>query len=213
MTKRHQIEIESVMLFILSAGIGCAFALYIGHKPQPPRVSLPVMQMYNSTPVLTTTPTPVIPKPQVTSQVSPDGRKQITMMVTTNNDLTKTYTFTTSDADGSNQQTIYSASYATDSMSIPFNTWSSDNKYVFLMHGNEPLVMRADGQPFTDTEKNFSVTTIFDAKNTGNVYQETTGWASNTLLIINTTTKDGSKGPSYWLEIPSKAVIQLSTQF
>ena len=203
------------MLFILAAGIGLFLAFYTTHRPQlPTKISLPVIQTHeNPTPILT----PLIPQPQVISQISPDGAKQLTMTVTTSKDLTKTYTFVTSDADGSNQQTIYTSPDTTDSLSIPFNTWSPDDKYLFLTYtassSAEALVMRADGKPLTDTEPTFNAKTIFDAKNTGNTYQETTGWASETLLIINTTVSDGSKGPSYWLEIPSLAIIQLSTQF
>ncbi len=217
MTKTHQIELDSVILFIVAAGIGVVFAFTMGHKPHfPKKIYLPVIQNTFPTPTFIPTPPP-IPKPQVTSQISPDGTRLLTMTVTTNKDLTKTYTFVTSDAGGSNQQTIYTVTYTADPMSIPFNTWSPDNKYVFLTHstssGTEALVMKATGQPLTDTEPTFNAATIFNAKNTGNVYKETTGWASETLLISNTTLQDGSKGPSYWLEIPSKAIIQLSSQF
>ncbi len=217
MTKSHRIEIESVMLLILAAGVGVTGALFMGYKPKlPTKIYLPVMQTNNvSSPI----PTPLnIPKPQVTTQFSPDGTKLLTQTVTTNKDLAKTFTYSTSDADGSNQRTIYTnSSGASATMSIPFNTWSPDDKYVFLaknsFSGNEAVVLRADGQQITETDANFNVRTIFDAKNTGNVYDETTGWASETLLIINTTLQDGTKGPSYWLEIPSKAIIQLSTEF
>lgn len=219
MTKTHQIEIESVILFIISAGIGAVFALYLGHKPPTPnKISLPVMQTQaNPTAIPTPTLTPPVPKPQTTSQLSPDGTKLLTMAVTTNKDLANTYTFTTTNADNTNQQTVYTATNSAESMSIPFNTWSPDDRYIFLTKntsaGPEALVVRADGQPLTDTEQNVNAHTLFLAKNTANTYQETTGWASDTLLIMNTTSQDSTKGPSYWLEIPSKAIIQLSTEF
>jgi hypothetical protein len=215
MTKRHQIEIESVILLTLAAGVGVTFALYSGYKPQTPtKISLPVMQLQeNPTSTPAPTLTPLIPKPQVTSQISPDGTKLLTMTVTTNDDFTKTYTFVTADADNKNKVTIYTNTYTTDSMSIPFNTWSPDDKYVFLTHDNEALVLRADGKPFNETEPTFNVTNIFTDKITQNAYHETTGWASETLLVINTKLQDLSKGPSYWFEVPSKAIIQLSSQF
>src|SRR6266852_3927677 len=102
MTKTHQLEIESVILFIVSAGIGAVFALYLGHKPPSPnKVSLPIMQTQANP---TNIPTPTLnPKPQTTSQLSPDGTKLLTMAVTTNKDLANTYTFTTSDPDNTNQ--------------------------------------------------------------------------------------------------------------
>lgn len=218
MTKRHLIEIDSVILFILAAGIGVAFAFYTGHKPQfTNKIYLPVMQYLQNPFTPPTITHPPIPQPQVTSQLSPDGTKQLTMMVTTNKDLSKTYTFATSDADGSNRQTIYTSTSITDSIGVPFNTWSPDNKYVFLERhtatGSEALIMKTNGQPITEGEKYFNVAALFTAKNTGNAYQETTGWASETLLIVNSTKQDGSRGPSYWFEVPSKAIIQLFTEF
>ena len=217
MTKRHLLEIESIMPFIIAAGVGVTFALYAAHKPQfTTKMNLPIMQTRQNLPAAII-PAPQLPQPQVTSQISPDGTRELTMTVLPNNDLEKTYTFATMDADGGNQQIIYTATHSAQTMSIPFNTWSPDNKYVFLTEstssGTKALVMRADAQPVTETESNIDAAAVFDANTTGNVYQETTGWASDTLLIINTTLQDGSKGPSYWLEIPIKAVTQLSTEF
>src|SRR5476651_692683 len=109
MTRTHQIELESVVLFIISAGVGGLFALYLGHKPQTPtKFSLPVIQTQeNKTQAITPPLTQFIPKPQTTSQISPDGTKLLTMTITTNKDLTKTYSFITSGIDESNQQTVY----------------------------------------------------------------------------------------------------------
>lgn len=219
MTKRHQIEIETLGILIFGSLVGFAFALYSGHRPQlPTAIYLPSMQS-KADMLSTLSPTPTHPptKPQVTSQVSPDGTKLLTLAVITNQNNSKTYTFVTSNADGKNQNTTYTTISSKDSWSIPFNTWSPDNKYLFITHitssGSEGLVLRTDGKLITETESNLNTRKIFTDKNTGNTYEETTGWASETLLIINTKLADGSKGPSYWLEIPSKGIIQLSSQF
>ncbi len=215
MTIRHQIEVESVTFLLLAGAVGIVFAFYSGYKFNPQNiVSLPVVESFqNPIPVITP-----IPKPDVSSQISPDGEKLLTMSVTTN-DSGKTYTFTTSDANGANTQNVYSVTYAdtADSMSIPFNTWSPDNKYVFINHigpsGNDAIVLKANGEPITETESSINSTVIFKAKITNNLYDETTGWASETLLLINTKTSSGEKSTSYWFELPSKAIIPLSTQF
>ena len=73
--------------------------------------------------------------------------------------------------------------------------------------------VRADGEPLMSGNQTFDAKALFDARNTGNNYQEATGWASETLVIINTVRQNGEKGPSYWLEVPSGAIIPLSTQF
>ncbi|HZE86968.1 MAG TPA: hypothetical protein VE090_02055 [Methylomirabilota bacterium] len=215
MTRRHQLtfELETLSIIAISACLGIVLAMYFHNHPK--KISFPVMDTQLS-------PTPTAPPPpQVdsSSQTSPDGTKKLTMTITSKNDAdTKSYIFTTTDADGSNQQQIYTAILPpTESLTIPFNTWSPDNKYIFLQHntkeGNEALVLRANGEPMTETDQSFNAATLFAARGTPYTYQETTGWASETLLIFNTTNADGTKGPSYWLEVPSKAVIQLSTEF
>ncbi|HUD45121.1 MAG TPA: hypothetical protein VMR41_06260 [Patescibacteria group bacterium] len=226
MTIKHQIEIDSVIILLLAAAAGFIVAYFVTHNTVQNKVSLPVVANFqdsNPTPNLIPTSTLIIsvtpiPKPQVTSQLSPDGTKQLTMTVNTQSDQSKTYNFVTSNIDGTNLQTVYSINYPSnsDSMSIPFNTWSPDNNYVFITHtnpaGNEAIVLKADGSPI-DVDASLNETVLFKAQNTADFYAETTGWASDTLLIINTKTTDGSQGTSYWFEVPTKAVIPLATQF
>jgi hypothetical protein len=212
MTIRHQIEVESVTFLFLAGAVGVVFAFYTGYKPNLQNAfSLPVIENLQS-PIPTS-----VPNPQVTSQLSPDGKKQLTMKITTNEDLSKTYVFTTSNPDGTSQQTIYSATYTGDSMAIPFNTWSPDNKYVFITHNNpsgkEAIILKANGEAITEQESSINATKLFTTKITDNLYDEATGWASETLLLINTKTVEGKKSTSYWFEVPTKAIISLSTQF
>jgi len=220
MTIRHAIELDTLSLLAISAIAGIVFAAYLNHKPNTRySFSLPVMQAsQDSTPTPTPSEAPVAPTAEVFSQVSPDGTKKLTMTVITNKDASKTYAFATSDVANTNQQSIYKITLPnTENMGIPFNTWSPDNAYVFLQQNmatsSGAIVMKANGEPIVEGQQYFDVAALFNAQNTGNTYQETTGWASGTLLIINTTQTDGAKGPSYWLEIPSKAIIQLSTPF
>jgi|SRR5579872_2938919 len=220
MTTRSIVEID-IASFFMAALVGIIVGMYFNHKPNNKLyLSLPVAKIQqnpNSTlsPIPTVTPTPKI---ETFTQISPNGAKTLTMSIKANKNASKTYTFTTSDSTNTNPQLIYSTTLSSkEGMSIPFNTWSSDNTYVFLEYnkasGNEALVFKADGGELVAGQNYFNVTELFTAKNTGNTYHETTGWASDTLLIVNTTNKDGSKGPSYWFEVPSKAIIQLSTQF
>lgn len=209
------IEMDTIFLLGISAIAGVVFAISSNHKPNISySFSVPVVQDYQN-PISTLSP---IPLTKTSSQISPDGTRIIKLTATTNKDTSVTYTFITSDSTNQNQQSIYATTLPnTESISIPFNTWSPDDKYVFIEHnmtnGSEALVMKADGKPIAEGEQYFNVTTLFTAKNTRDVYQETTGWASETLLIINTTGQDGSKSSSYWFEVPSKAIIQLSTEF
>jgi hypothetical protein len=218
MTIRHQIEVESISLLVLAAVVGFSFAFYNNYRLHRQNIiPVPVIESLQSP--NSTSAEANITNPVIVSQVSPDGKKQLKMIITTNKDSSKTYSLTTTDADGTNQQEIYSVIYmdTADSMSIPFNTWSPDDKYVFITHigvsGTEAIVFKANGEPITGTEPSINATEIFKTKITNNLYDETTGWASETLLLINTKTPAGGKGTSYWLEVPTKAIIPLSTQF
>src|SRR5689334_1093135 len=150
MTTRHQIEFGTVSLFAASAVLGIFLALSINHQPKiSKKFSLPVIDTQQIFPTSTPTPAPAIvlvPKVERFSQLSPDGTKKLTMRVTSQaGSDTKTYSFTTSAADDTNFQEIYTVTLPTsENMSIPFNTWSPDDTYVFLQHnltvGTEALV-------------------------------------------------------------------------
>lgn len=215
MTTRNQIKQKFLVLLFTSAVAGTVFALYINHKANI-RLSfmLPVTANYQNS-IATFAP---VTKTNTSSQISPDGTNKLTMTVTTNKNKTKTYVFTVSKTGDSVPQQIFNSTLPdTDTMSLPFNSWSPDNAYVFIQQiisgKNGVLIFNANGQPFPVGDKYLDVKTIFTAKNTNNTYDEATGWASETLLIINTLNSDGSKGPSYWFEVPSKAIIRLSTEF
>jgi len=222
MTIRHQLELETISAVTLAAFVGIFLAMYNNnHRPKSSIFSsIPVMQEEQVSAVSPLPAVPVLPKPQIISQISSDGTKQVIMRTTYNKDNTQTYTFSTADGSGANEQAIISKILdSTKTMNIPFNTWSPDNKYFFVQEqikeGSTSGIMafKALGEPFNSGEKYFDVTDLFIKRNTGNNFSEATGWASETLIIINTTAPNNTKGPSYWFEVPSKAIIQLSTEF
>lgn len=221
MKKQHVIEQDTIFLLAVSIIAGIVFAAYFNHKPNIRfSFSLPATQNFQKS-APTSAPIPnlsSLPKTETFSEISPDGAKKLVMTVTVNKNKSKTYTFTASGEESASQPSIYSTTLSgRESMSIPFNTWSPDGAYVFLQHntssGSGALVIKANGKPLEGGQQYLDVPALFAAKNTGDIYQEATGWASETLLILNTTQLDGGKGPSYWFETPSKAIIQLSTEF
>jgi len=215
MTNKQQFTLETVFAIFLASCIGFFWAMYSSNT-QPFTV---FARIPNSQPdTLSPTPSPV--KARLISQISPDGTKKIVMTTIQNADTTKTYFFAVTDSSGSNGKTVFSKTLeGTKSMSIPFNAWSPDNQYFFIQEQtNDGLVtgifaMYATGKAFVDGETYLDVTNTFINRNTGTILSEATGWASETLIIINTTTPENKKGPSYWFEMPSKAIIQLSTEF
>ena len=209
-TLKRKIEIEAIFLIGIAVIVGIFFAVYRSNYKQQFNVSLKTPQM----PVVKTT----LTKVTVSSQISPDGTKEVVMKITQNPDNTETYNFSVVDVGSSIETHIYT--WILDpakSMLIPFNTWSSDDQYFFVQQNTgstkSVFVFKTDGSPFANGSNYLDVTDLFIKANTGNNFDEATGWASGTLIIINTVNTDGTKGPSYWFEVPSQAVIQLSTEF
>jgi len=172
-----------------------------------------------STPIVQSNPQiaiPVVsqtPRVETASQISPDGKVNLIMEVTNNNDGTYFYEFTT-EGTSLPKTKIYLTTAESKIFSIPFNAWSPNNKHFFIYKGgsNNALVFRADGQPFSETEKFIDLGEVFSAKYENIAIKEVTGWADPALIVFNKEDKDGKKA-SYWLEVPSKAIIPLSTNF
>lgn len=227
MTVRHAIELDVVMFIIVGAIFGFLIANNLNQTQKVHTfASMPQIddtQKIQTVDDVASAPTNIpekqfSPKVETASQISPDGTRKLTVTTTSNKDLTNTHVFTTYDTDGSNHKSIYKMTLSyTDKISVPFNSWSPDNVYVFVekssSNGTSVIVMRADGQLMPGDLQVINTTEEFVSKISGYSYKETTGWASETLLIANSTNKDGSNGPSFWVEVPSKAIIQLATDF
>lgn len=208
---KHQIELEGIFLVTLVIVGSIFYVSYKNNHKQQFNVDL-------STPAAPAVAEVTALKTTISSQISPDGTKEVVMRVTENSDKTRTYNFSTADENGANEMHIFTKIMDSPSeMSIPFNTWSPDNQYFFIQENaggtKSVFVFKATGEQFSDTEKYLNATASFSEANTGNIFDEATGWASETLIIINTKKQDGTKGFSYWFEVPSKAIIQLSTEF
>ncbi|MBI2074444.1 MAG: hypothetical protein HYT83_01260 [Candidatus Levybacteria bacterium] len=215
MTIRHQIEVETIFFVFVAAFLGAFFAWNSNKSFREQfRVSIPITDENKTQNVISPTVNPII-KVDTASQLSPDGTKKLVMKATHNNDGTVNYIFTTADQSGENQTLIYTVKLeGSENMNIPFNAWSPDNKYLFIIkNGNEALVFKATGEPVASDQAYYDVKDLYNKGERKDIFSETTGWASETLLIVNTVNQDGNKGSSYWFEVPSKAIIQLSTQF
>lgn len=149
------------------------------------------------TPTLATTSTTTQP----VTQNSPDGKKILTMKkASSGNEIT--YTF--SDADTVVFTRIVNQA---TTLSIPFNSWSPDDKYFFVKE-TTPNTTNYYVYP---SETN--ITDFFTQKLPNSKLVDVTGWASPTLLIVNTNKMDGGVSYSYWFDITSKSFIQLATRF
>ena len=180
----------------------------------------PRSQLIQTRSITTPTPKPVIPiakADQIMSQGSPDGKFTLTMQERKGS-AEVTYIFQMMDETSHTQKNIFTKSVPTGtSISIPFNTFSSDNKYLFLKEvtGSQTtyFVLTASGLPITKDVQTIDFSTLFTAKYPNYVITDVTGWAGPTLVVINTNKIDGTIGPSIWFDVASKSFIQLSTRF
>ncbi|CAN5282220.1 hypothetical protein BH10PAT1_BH10PAT1_6620 [soil metagenome] len=174
-----------ILLATIPAALGLVNKTTISPMPVPSVVSI--------APAVSTAPVSVI---------SPDGKATLTLRKTSNKDLV-TYSFTSSAG------VSFTRSLGTEnSMSIPFNTWSTDNKYFFVqeenMNQNFFIVVLPNGE-------SININDYFTQKFPDYKLQEVTGWASPTLLIVNANT--GTADVSYWFEVTSKTFTRLSNRF
>lgn len=152
------------------------------------------------------------------AQISPDGIFELLLETETQLLNQMSYTISVREVATGNHHTVFTETIsAQTSVTIPFNTWSADNKHFFitLQNGIEQknLVFKASGELIAEAPY-INVNSHFSEKEIPYLFNEMTGWASQNLLVIKTVKADGSEsGPSYWFDITNKTFIQLSSQF
>lgn len=171
---------------VFFAGIGVFF---FTQKGQPKNAVLESVKL----------PTVVVAEAPDASQITPDGKRTLTMKTTNSGDLT-TYSFTDGD------QVLFTKTVSKDSqMSIPYNTWSPDDKNFFVKEVNSGVI----NYYVVPGEDN--VADLFRQKFPTAKLQEITGWADRALLIVNANL-DGND-VSFWYDLTSKGFIRLSNRF
>lgn len=208
LTWKLNLEILGCVLLVVAAS--SFFVWHGNNSSRPIQLSNPIIaeaEMQNDTENL-------VSQVDTASQIAPDGTKKLVMNTSHNKDGSLYYVFTTTDGSGKNEQPLYATTSATESFQLPFNAWSPDDKYLFIEKNNgDALVFNASGEEIIEGQKYLDVENLFTAAGKKDIYKVTTGWASPTLLIVNTSTPENKKGSSYWFEVPSKAIMQLSSGF
>jgi hypothetical protein len=200
---------SAVVLLVLSLIVLVLF-LYIGRKETALIIN----------PVPTPTPYPDIVTIQSQDEVreasevrTPDGKVKLIMEKTATGDSAY-YSFSVQEEDRAKNEIFSKTVPSNISFEMSPNAWSPDNKYFFIIEksgdSTNYFVFRADGEYFQEEEQYINVLPVFNAKDTGYSLLKVTGWASPALLYLLTGSERGGKGPAYWFEIPSKAVIRLA---
>ncbi|MBI1863741.1 hypothetical protein HYS03_00830 [Candidatus Woesebacteria bacterium] len=170
--------------------------------------------------LLAPTPTPSAstkPNTELMSIDSPDGKFSLTLKKHKNQN-TITYSFFVKDVEKNEEILIFTKELVSpDSISIPFNSFSPNNKYLFLKEQANTqtnyYVMSTNLTPFKNGEKYLSVSDFFTKKYDKLTLEDITGWADPNLLVLNTNTLEGKPSYSLWFEISSNSFIQLATRF
>ncbi len=191
-----------------------AFLFYNFLKPQTVATPLVTSQ------VSAVSTSDVIPNPvkTTTSQISPDGLFELTLITNTVEPEQIEYKLLVKEIKTGNEKLIFTQTVGNKTaISIPFNTWSADNKHFFItqyyMGTQKNLVFKTSGEKFAE-DPFLDVNNLYIEKEIAYDFNEATGWASQNLLVIKTQKTDGTgAGPSYWFDIVGKTFIQLSTQF
>lgn len=199
---KHRSKLLIPLLFTLAAATGTLFV---------------VGKMQSKNTAETVPPAVDAQEPRLTSVISPNSKSTLTMNEKKKQDTTL-YSFLIKDLANNTQKEIFTATVPlTTTLSIPYNTFSPDNKYLFLKEENSGqanyFVLATSKETGTQDNKTLNISDMFAAKFTNFKITEVTGWGGPTLVVINTDKEDGSLGPSFWFDVSSHAFIQLSTRF
>ena len=161
---------------------------------------------------------PVDEKETTVDVISPNEKITLTMKGLKKADGTLKQTFFISlDAAKESVEIYTHESNPSYQILIPYNTFSPDNKYIFLKIEDperaQYIVVRTDGKNIRGEEKSVEITSLFYEKYEEFVITEVTGWGGYSLIVVNTNYKDGKIGPSFWFDLSNFSFIQLSNRF
>ena len=161
---------------------------------------------------------PVDEKETTVDVISPNEKVTLTMKGLKKADGTLKQTFFISlDAAKESVEIYTHESDPSYQILIPYNTFSPDNKYIFLKIEDperaQYIVVRTDGKNIKGEEKSVEITSLFYEKYEEFVITDVTGWGGYSLIVVNTNYKDGKIGPSFWFDLSNFSFIQLSNRF
>lgn len=167
------------------------------------------------TPITVITPTPQPNVVQKTEVHSPDGTVKVILTSQKQDNETTTYTVMAAKITGENQKYIFNKTGDKEtSIVLSQNAWSPDNKYLFVLEKKRDvitaLVFKASGDVFANNDAYLDVAPLFMTKNKTLEIANITGWASESLLYVQTKTESLTKGPTFWFDIDSKNFLQLA---
>ncbi len=150
--------------------------------------------------------------------LAPNGKATLTMKNGKEVKGVFTQTFYITSEEDKKPVKIFERDSSSDNLiSVHHNTFSPDNKFIFLKSEDsgktQYIVMRTDGKDIKEGSQNVEIVSLFSEKHPDFVITDVTGWGSYSLIVVNTDTKDGKLGPSWWFDLSNFSFIRLSTRF
>lgn len=147
---------------------------------------------------------------------SPDGKWTLTMKEEKSKEAV-VYAFWMGGSDSLKKELFRRAVASGTSMSIPYNAFSPDDKYIFLKEVTSGeasyFVLSVSGVPLAKDTQTLEISGLFANKYPDYKITDVTGWGGPTLVVINTDKSAGGQGPSFWFDVGSRSFIQLSNRF
>lgn len=199
-------------LVLASFGVWNVYGFY---KERNARVSTPSFPQIQAKSQIAATETKN--KTKITIIPAPNGEVNMNIREETNGALV-TEAFTIINQKTGKETQIYKETLAQgNSITVPYNTFSPDNKYVFLQkteaNATSYFVLRTDGTPMEKDGQILDFLNLFNEKYPDFKVTDVTGWGGMGLIVMNTNKQNGEKGPSFWYDVSGKTFIQLSTRF
>ncbi len=200
---------KSLTKFLIFAGL-TVIAVGVFVLTRPDNKSHPA-----TLPVLALDPTPS--PSQVTTVLAPDGKKTLIMKEKKDGEGIN-HTFSISSDEDGLQKVIFTKTLPRESsLTIPYNAFSPDDKYIFLKEINSGeagyFVLSTSGTLFAGEVQTLDISGSFKEKYADYVIADVTGWGGPNLVVVNTYKSSGGKGPSFWFDVGSKSFIRLSHAF
>lgn len=163
--------------------------------------------------ILSPTPSPA----NITTIESPDGKLILTVKEKRmDNSVNYIFSIITK-ADKTNKIIYTSTLPQGTSLSVLFNTFSPDGKFILLKEtkatGISFLVLSANKELPDSNKEIINLSNLFNDKYSDYNITEVTGWAGTSLIVMNSDKKTGGVGPSFWYDVSNNSFIKLSTRF
>jgi hypothetical protein len=200
MDKHHSNKLLILVCFAISAV--SVFFILKSLKNQPSNLSNHEKPAY-------VPPVAVADSPKLSTIEAPDGKNKLVAKEEKTKDGVNYVFSVVNEATGVSKTVLTKSVPVGTVISIPFNTFSPDDKYIFLKE------VSPSGTTFIVPvgDQTFDVVGMFAEKHPDFIVTDVTGWGGMTLLVVNTDKKSGGQGPSFWFDVTSKSFIQLNNRF